>query len=242
MQDFETEEQQIEAIKGWWKENASSLLIGLAIGGFTLGGWNWYKETQYQHGVEAIGGFTLGGWNWYKETQYQHGVEASDMYVSVVTQSEKNTAELDSTVIDKLKAGYADTPYAALSVLVMAKHDVNAGNLEQAATHLKWVIDNAVEDEVSHIARLRLARLMIGQKNFDEANKLLSSNHPSAFDALYEELKGDMFVAMDELTQARIAYDKAISGSENPGRWLQLKRQDLGTTDFKKAELVEPPA
>lgn len=220
MQDFETEEQQIEAIKGWWKENASSLLIGLAIGGFSIGGWSWYKDTQYLHGVEA-----------------------SDMYVSVVAQSEVSTAgELDSTTIDKLKAGYADTPYAALSVLVLAKHDVNAGNLDQAASRLQWAIDNAVEDEVLHIASLRLSRIMISQKNFDEANKLLSSNHPKAFDALYEELKGDMFVAKGELPQARIAYDKAIAGSENPGRWLQLKRQNLGSSSFEKTDIVEPPA
>ena len=83
MQDFETEEQQIEAIKRWWKENSSSLLIGLAIGGITIGGWNFYQESQYIHGVEA-----------------------SDMYVSVVAQSE--TASFDSTAVDKLKAGYAD--------------------------------------------------------------------------------------------------------------------------------------
>ena len=65
MQDFETEEQQIEAFKNWWKENASSLLIGLAIGGFAIGGGSFYKESQYQHAVEA-----------------------SDMYVSVEMQSE----------------------------------------------------------------------------------------------------------------------------------------------------------
>ena len=220
MQDFETEDQQIEALKTWWKENSSSLLIGLAIGGFTLVGWNFYKETQYQHGIEA-----------------------SDMYVSVVAQAETNAGgELDSTTTDKLMAGYADTPYAALSALVMAKHDVTAGNTDQAISRLQWTIDNAVEEEVKHIALLRLVRLMIDQKKYDDANKWLSSAHPSSFDALYDELKGDVFVAKGEIEQARIAYDKAIAGSENASRWLQLKRQNLGPSSFDKAEMVEPSA
>ena len=153
MQDFETEEQQIEAIKKWWKENSSSLLIGLAIGGITIGGWNFYQKSQYQHGIEA-----------------------SDMYVSVVAQSGTGeTASFDSTEVDKLKAGYADTPYAALSVLVQAKSEIGKGNVDQAIIQLQWVAANAVDDEIKQLAQLRLARLLIDQEKFDEANSLLSS-------------------------------------------------------------------
>ena len=218
MQDFETEEQQLEALKKWWKENASSLLIGLAIGGFSLGGWNFYQQTQYQHSVEA-----------------------SDMYVSVLAQAEAG-ATLDTTTVDKLVAGYADTPYAALSALVVAKNEVASGNVEQAVTRLQWAMANAVEEEVGSVAQLRLARLMIAQKKYDEANDLLSSKHAVAFDALYEELKGDLFAAKGELEQARIAYDKAIASSGNASRWLQLKRQNLGSSKLKQLELTEPAA
>ncbi|MDH5711118.1 MAG: tetratricopeptide repeat protein, partial [Gammaproteobacteria bacterium] len=99
MQDFETEDQQVEALKNWWKENASSLLIGLAIGGATIGGWSWYKETQYHHGVDA-----------------------SDMYVSVLAQAENSPGGIsDTATVDKLVVGYSDTPYAALSMLALAK-------------------------------------------------------------------------------------------------------------------------
>lgn len=220
MQDFETEEQQLEALKAWWKENSSSLLIGLAMGVFSLVGWNFYKDTQYQHSIEA-----------------------SDMYMSVFAQSEANAiSEADFATTDKLLAGYSDTPYAALSALMIAKHNINTGSFAKAASRLQWVVDNAIEEEVGHIAQLRLARLMVSLKKFDEANKLLSSDHPAAFDALYEELKGDVFVQKGEFEQARVAYDKAIAGSENASRWLQLKRQNLGSSNFDKAELVEPQA
>ena len=220
MQDFETEEQQLEALKTWWKENSSSLLIGLAIGGFSLGGWNYYQQSQYQHSVEA-----------------------SDMYVSVIAQYEAGAAgSFDSSVVDKLAAGYSDTPYASLSALVAAKHELVAGNVDQAISHLQWAMDNAVEEDVVSVAQLRLARLMMTQKKYDEANNLLQAKHAPAFDALYEELKGDIFVVKGELEQARIAYDKAIANSGSANRWLQLKRQDLGASQLNASKLIEPAA
>lgn len=211
MQDFETEEQQLEAIKKWWKENSSSILIGLAIGGFSLAGWTSYNESQYQHGIEA-----------------------SDMYISVLAQAE--TASLDLSTVDKLASDYTDTPYAALSALVVAKHEVDAGNMDKAVVQLQWVIANSVEEEVKDVARLRLARLMISQQQYDAAEKILTEKHATAFNALYEELKGDIHVAKGEIEQARIAYDKAIAGSENSNRWLQLKRQDLGASKLSNLE------
>jgi predicted negative regulator of RcsB-dependent stress response len=220
MQDFETEEQQLDALKRWWKDNASSLIIGLAVGGFSLAGWNFYQQTQYDHSREA-----------------------SDMYVAVMAQAEAGAGSvLDSTTFDKLAAGYSDTPYAALSAMILAKHEISLGNLDQAATRLQWAVAHAVEDEVRHVAQLRLARVLITQKQYDAANDLLAIKHPAAFDALYEEIKGDMFVAKGELEQARIAYDKAIANSTNASRWLQLKRQDLGASELDQPELVEPAA
>ena len=220
MQDFETEEQQVEALKKWWKENASSLFIGLAVGGFSLAGWNYYQQNQYQHSVEA-----------------------SDMYVSVIAQTELGASSaFDATTVDKLVAGYSDTPYAALSALLVAKNEADSGNMEQAVSRLQWTMENAFEEEIKFIAQLRLARLMMAQKKYDKAIDLLSSKHSVAFDAMYEELKGDVFVAKGELEQARIAYDKAIASSGNASRWLQLKRQDLGSSQLNQSALTEPAA
>lgn len=220
MADYETEEQQLEALKRWWKENASSILIGLAVGGISLGSWNFYQKTQYQHSIEA-----------------------SDLYVSVIAQAEASVDSVfDSATVDKLTAGYADTPYAALSAMVEAKYEIDSGNIDKAIVRLQWVMANAVEDEIKSVAQLRLARLKITQKKYDEANVLLSVKHASAFDSMYEELKGDMFVAKGEVEQARIAYDKAISKSKNASRWLKLKRQDLGSSKLNQAEFSEPSA
>jgi predicted negative regulator of RcsB-dependent stress response len=99
--------------------------------------------------------------------------------------------------------------------------------------HLRWASQNATETDIQHVANLRLARLLIAEQNYDEAETLLLAQHPAGFDAGYEELKGDLYVARGEIGQARTAYDKAIKAADgSPSRWLRLKRQDLGSADY----------
>jgi len=218
MQDFETEEQQIEALKKWWKENATSLILGVSIGGFSF-------------------------WSYYVETKNEHRIEASNIYISLEKQVQANNVDDESIKkADQLSAEYADTPYAALSSLVMASYQFNKGDVDKAIARLQWVDKNAQEEETKHIARLRLAGIYISQKKHDESLALLSLDHPAAFNGRYEELKGDVFVAKGEIEQARIAYDKAIKQSTNTSRWLNLKRQDLGSSELKKSPVVEPAA
>lgn len=220
MQDFETEEQQIEALKKWWRENATSLILGVSIGAMSLGGWGYYVEKKAEHRTEA-----------------------SEIYASIATQAQANNVDDEGIKkADQLTAEYADTPYAALSSLTLATYEFNRGNVDEATTRLQWIDKNAQEEEVKQIARLRLASIFISQKKYDDAQAWLSSEHPAAFNARYEELKGDVFVARGEIEQARIAYDKAIEQSATSSRWLRLKRQDLGSSELKKSAMVEPAA
>jgi len=210
MEQYETEEQQLAAIKKWWNENGTALLVGLGIGVAVLFVWNTYVENKHQHSLEA-----------------------SDMYISIMTQLEsRNVDETVSAKANKLVAEYADTPYAALSSLALAKHEYEKKNVDDAVSHLKWVAAHGVEAEIKHIARLRLVRILLDQKKYDEAETWLLSEHPAAFDARYQELTGDLYVATGDIEQARVAYDKAIRQDVNASQWLMLKRQDLGTPDY----------
>ena len=211
MEEFESEDQQIEAIKKWWKENAVSLLLGLGIG---------------------VG--ALLGWREYLAYQTDHSAEASDLYQAVQTQVAQN--RLDDAHINKadmIRNEYSDTPYAALVSMAQAKYEFEHDNIDSALMHLRWASENSTEPDVQHVANLRLARILIAQKKYDEAETVLLAAHPDAFTAGYEELKGDLYVAKGEIAQARVAYDKAINATDgNASRWLRLKRQDLGSSDL----------
>ena len=214
MEEFESEDQQIEAIKKWWKENGASLLLGLGIGVAALLGWREYLAYQTEHSAEA-----------------------SDLFEAVQTQIANEV--LDDTYINKadlIRNDYSDTPYAALVSLLQAKHDYDSGNSESALNHLRWAIEHAAEADIKHVASLRLARILIAEEKYDEAEAVLLADHPPGFEVGYEELKGDLYVAKGEIAMARVAYDKAINAAAgSASRWLRLKRQDLGSIDLENS-------
>ena len=207
MNEYETEEQQVEALKKWWKENSTSLIFGLLVGVTALFGWRYYVDQSHIHAVQA-----------------------SDLYMQVMRSTSLDS--VDDKTIDmhnKLLNEYSDTPYAALSSLALAKSEYEKDNVEAAAAQLELAVKYAADEETKHIASLRLAGVYIEQKKYDEASALLNAAHDAAFDAQYEELKGDLYVAKGDAAQARIAYDRAISlQGFSASKWLKLKRQNLG--------------
>jgi len=212
MNEYETEEQQVAALKKWWKENGTSIIVGLVVG---------------------VGG--LFGWRGYVEQNNVHLVQASDLYMqgaqSVAMQS-RNKELIDDKAVDinnTLINEYGDTPYASLSSLALAKLEYEKDNVDAAVAQLELAVKHASDNLIKQVANLRLARVYIEQKKYDEATKILEMKHDVAYDAQFEELKGDVFNAKGETAQARTAYDKAIQlQGATASKWLKLKRQNLG--------------
>lgn len=207
LNEYETEDQQLEALKGWWKENGTSLIVGLFVG---------------------ISG--LFGWRYYVDQNNTNAVHASDLYMQVMQQA--LTQNIDDKTMDmhnQLINEFSNTPYAALASLVLAKAEYEKDNVENTVAQLQLAIKYANDEVVKQIANLRLASVYIEQKKYDEALSILNLKHDAAFDAQYEELKGDIHSAKGELDQARVAYDKAISlQGIAASKWLMLKRKNLG--------------
>lgn len=207
MSEYETEEQQIEALKKWWKENWTSLIVGVAVG------------------VSA-----LFGWRYYTEQQNVHATQASDMYMQIIQsvtldKVDDKTEDLNNTLINN----FSDTPYAALSSMLLARSEYEKGNTDAAIAQLELAVKHATDDQTKQIANLRLASLYIENKQFTDAEAALSRPHDDAYTAQYEELKGDLYHAQGETDKARSAYDNAISlQGASASRWLKLKRQNLG--------------
>ncbi len=209
MKEYETEEQQVEALKQWWKENGTSLIVGLFVGVTALFGWRYYLDQSNFHAVQA-----------------------SDLYMQMVQNTALNTIDdktidINNTLINE----YSDTPYAALSSLTLAKFEYEKGDADAAAAQLELAVKHANDDVTKQIANLRLARIYIEQKKYEEVSALLNMSHDAAFDAQYEELLGDLYMIKGDVEQARVAYDKAITLlGVSASKWLKLKRQNLGSS------------
>jgi len=218
MNEYETEEQQVEALKKWWKENGTSLIVGLFVG---------------------VSG--LFGWRYYVEQNHVHSVQASDLYMQVLQGT--NSGNIDEQTIDihnQLINSYADTPYASLASLALAKTEYEKDNADGAVTQLELAIKHANDEVIKQTASLRLVRVYIEQKKFDAAMAILNAKHAAAYDAQYEELKGDVYNAQGDLAQARLAYDKAIElQGIAASKWLQLKRQNLGQGSLSQGPLSQ---
>ena len=206
MSDYKTDDEKVEDLKNWWKENGTSVMAGIAL---------------------AIGG--LFGWQYWQDYQANTATEASALYAKV-DKASATSMDQAKTDIQTLQNDYASTPYAAIASLKAAQQYAEKGEYEPAAAALRWVIDNSKEDDYKHLASVRLTRVLLSMKKVDEALTLTNQTYPAAYQALIDELKGDIYVAQNKPTEARAAYDKAMVGAAgNASEVIKLKRDNLGT-------------
>ena len=201
---YQTEEQQVEAIKGFWKENGTAVIAGLALG---------------------FAGFI--GFNYYKDAQLASEVATSDAYQTVMESAGKGT-ELFSASATKFITENKESSYAALTALALAKETAAHKDWPEVAKHLTTAIDSATNQGVKAIASIRLARVQIQLEQYTEALATLSVTLPESFKSAIEETKGDAYFKQGKADLARDSYQKAldVEGQTNNGA-LQMKLNDL---------------
>ncbi len=211
MSGYETEQEQIEAIKRWWKENGTAVIAGLAIGAASLFGWSmWADHTRNQQ------------------------ESASIAYQQLMDSLLDGKSDIVIERAERLQQEHADSSYAILAAMAAAKAYVDKSDFGAAQERLQWVVDNSDDTGIKHIARLRLARLLVAADENEEALQLLDEiSDPAGFAAEYHELKGDIYVATDKIGLARTAYKRALEAGEVSvgGQLLQMKLDDLGPGD-----------
>ncbi len=208
MDGYRTEEEQAEAIKKWWRENGKSIAAGIVIG------------------ITAIFGFRA-----YDTQTAQQAEAASMLYEQMLIASRANDTENMSIYAKRIIDGYESSSYATFATLMLAKIAAESGDLEQAEAHLRWVMKNNSQIEFNHVARLRLARVLISGNKLEMAADTLQVSKPGEFFARYEELRGDIFVKQDKIEEARQAYQKALANTAaaKAGQSiLQMKLDNLG--------------
>lgn len=210
-----TEEEQLEVLKRWWKEYGKSIVIAVLV---TVGGY--YAFTAWQ--------------NQQREQKEIASAKYEDLLAVVSVQPGEALAEQERAtavhLAGELKAGDSESLYAHNAALFLARIAVNAGELDEAASELNWVLANKPDIATEQVARLRLARVLIAQEKYDEAEGLLATP-VDAFKSEYSEANGDIAKARGDLDVARAAYEQALADT-NPQQQervmlLQLKRDDL---------------
>lgn len=202
------EQEQLDEIKAWWKQYRNLVVLVVVAAAVT---------------VSAI-----QGWRYYHHKQ---AFEAGELYTQLLgavgSGEQKKAQDIAAVLVDR----YPRTGYARLAALTGAKIAFESGDAAAAKTRLQWVIDNGKEDEMRDIARLRLAAVLLDEKNYDAALQLLAAPHADTLSALYADLKADVLVAQGKPTEARGAYQLALDKSDAKSAYralIQVKLDALG--------------
>ena len=201
---YQTEEQQVEAIKSFWAKYGTSLITGLVLG---------------------LSGFV--GIGYYKDNKLAEEMLVSDSFQAVMEQSQAGGSTFTAAAEAFIKDNQ-DSSYAVLTSLALAKEASTHLDWNGAEKYLASAISQAKDQGVKGIATLRLARVQVQQEAYDKALTTLSSKLPESFTANVEEIKGDIYLKQGKADLARNSYQVAIAASEaNVNPALQMKLDDL---------------
>ena len=202
------EQEQIDSLKAWWKDNGNWILGIVLVAVVVMGGWR--------------------GWQYYQNKQAS---EAATLYQQFVEQLSSNDAKRVNDAAAAVMDKYAGTAYAPRAALIAAQVNEMGKDAPRAKTQLQWVIDHAREEGLKSAANLRMASLLLDEKDYAGALKFLDNKHPESFDALYADMKGDVLSAQGKTVEARAAYQQAYNKLDAKSAYrnlVQMKMDALG--------------
>jgi predicted negative regulator of RcsB-dependent stress response len=201
------EQEQLATLKAWWDKYGNATTWVLIAGLASYSGWTYWSKMQRDSANEASALYSV----------LQESVEAKD-----------NAKVL--RVAGDVETKYGSTAYAPMAALVAAKSSFEANDLKSAKAQLQWAVDHGA-DEFKAVAKVRLAGVLLDEKAYDEALKVLAGDVPAQFAGAVADRKGDVLAAQNKLTEARAAYKAALDATDkkNPGRQLiQMKLEAIG--------------
>jgi len=202
------EQEQLDALKSWWKQygNLVTWLLIAVLSVFVI--WK--------------------AWGIYQAKQ---SGQASVLFEEVQKAlQEKDQTKILRAVTD-VQEKYANTEYAQMASMLAAKNAVELHDLKMAKNQLTWVHEHGKTVEFKSLAKIRLAGILLDEKSYDDALKLLDGDFPPELASSVADRKGDIFVAQNKINDARAAYQLALDKGtdKNPDhQFIQLKLDSLG--------------
>jgi len=208
---YASDDEKGEEIKQWWRDNGRAIIVGSVLGFVLIFSGRYWLDYQKGQSENA-------------SLAYQNVV------IALADEQVENASNTTQTLFDN----YAKTPYAVFAGFEMAKQSVKDGDNNSAKTYLQWVMANAKLSVHQEIARLRLARILLAEADFEQALIVAKQSTSSAFSSLFAELKGDILFAQAKDAEALVAYKEAIASleqSDSRQLLLQVKINDLAISD-----------
>jgi predicted negative regulator of RcsB-dependent stress response len=195
-----TEEEQVEQISKWLKNNGMQIVAGIAIGLSAIWGWGFYGDYQD------------------KEAE-----NARTLYLSYATDT-SNTGAYDQLLLD-----YGSSSYADQATLVMAKQLFDTGNYDGALSLIE-PLTSSDDIAISSTATLRAASVYLQLGQHESALSTLDLLGDTNFSGLVNNMKGDIYVDLGNNADAQTHYTLAfnsVTANSTLARLIQFKLDDL---------------
>ncbi len=203
------EQEQVAELKAWWNQHGNLIVSAITAAAIAFAGWQ--------------------AWRWYERSQ---AAQAGSLYDTLARAAQAGDAKALRDASGALLENYPRTLYASMGALAAARFYFERKDLKSAKAQLQWVVENTRQDEFRDLARLRLAAVLLDEKAYDDALKLLDEKHDASFDAQYAAAKGDVLVAKNQAEPARAAYrialDKAGTGNTAFRESVRMRLEALG--------------
>jgi predicted negative regulator of RcsB-dependent stress response len=201
-----SDDEQVEALRRWWSQNGTTLIVTLVLVILGVIGWRWYHD--HKAATEAAA-----------SAAYRH-------YLDVRASATATDADR-AAALAPLDGEFKGSTYHVFALLYRAHDAADSGDYAQAGDLLDAAV-SAADGVLRDVARIRLARVQLQLGKVDAALASLAAVSGGGFRGEVAELKGDVLLSQGDRAGALEAYRSAAAaepGQRHP--MLDMKIADL---------------
>ena len=198
------EEQEINQLKDWWKENGKTIIVAFILG---------------------VGG--MFGWRYWQAHQAEQIAQASTQYDALIYSAQQDEQAKKANIEQFVQAN-SKTAYAVFALLDEAKKATEKQDFAAAEVNLNQALTQSQDEVLTSIVALRLSSVQFQLGQLDNALTTLNQVKGESFNARKAILTGDIQVAKGDKVAAKNSFEQAQqSGSQLEQQMAKMKLNNL---------------
>ena len=198
------EEQEINQLKDWWKENGKTIIVAFILG---------------------VGG--MFGWRYWQAHQAEQIAQASAQYDALIYSAQQDEQAKKANIEQFVQAN-SKTAYAVFALLDEAKKATEKQDFVAAEVNLNQALTQSQDEVLTSIVALRLSAVQFQLGQLDNALTTLNQVKGESFNARKALLTGDIQVAKGGKVAAKNSFEQAQqSGSQLEQQMAKMKLNNL---------------
>ncbi|QRN40940.1 MAG: tetratricopeptide repeat protein [Neisseriaceae bacterium] len=188
----------------------------------------------------VVAGLYLGktAWDNYQKNKDEEATDLLVQFQNLIAQNQRAEA---MSILKTLQEDYSNTIPATIATSAIGTISFYSNQFEDASRHFQWIYDHQQDKLLKSMTITDLVKIKMQQKKFDEALALLEEKTEAGLQFLFEDLKGDIYMAKGEEESAKRAYDKAISLLPEPNEVIMKEDIAQVRAQIEAKKIIQIP-